>query len=133
MPNDTTLDAIVDNMTTATARTLAELDATMLHVAAHADNAAKLSTLVPGEDDATTHRALSEMYDRTRDRHVLSLAKLTQTYGEMMNKRELAAADVAPLLPEMRKALDRADAAQKRSATHRSAENVAAAKANKAK
>jgi hypothetical protein len=95
------------------------------------DHAATTSTLVPGEDDVTTHRALSEMYDRTRDKHVLTLAKLVQSYGEEMDKREISAAIAAPTLAEMRKALDRADAAQRKSASHRAAEQAAAARGSK--
>lgn len=116
----TMLDAIVNNTTDAR-EPLAERWPNELAGAPE-----PTSTLVPGEDDTTTHRALSEMYDRKRDAQLMALAKIVGTYGDEMNKREMSAANAAPLLAEMRKALDRADVAQRKSASHRAAEQAAA-------
>lgn len=82
-----------------------------------------LESLVPGEEDRTTFTALAELYDSKRDKAVACLSGVVQAYAADCEKRGtgMTAAVAAPMLAEMRKYLDAADAAQERAATHRRA------------
>lgn len=83
------------------------------------------STLVPGETDTNTYAALATMYDMRRDKALEGLAKLCADYGAAMEKREIDAVFAAPLVAEMRKALERAEGAQVRALAHRNAASKA--------
>lgn len=134
-PKTPLLDSITANLSDSNARTRAQLAATAApkfcdcgdalvenrcvneHCLAAAAGRVQKS-LVPGETDPTTFRALVELYDASRDKAIAGLAALTKSYGEELQKRDVSSAIAAPLLAEMRKALDRADAAQARSVAH---------------
>ena len=94
----------------------------------HVGNGVYVTTLddtapvtITHETAATTFLALAEYYDNRRDAAVEGAAKIIAAYGQEVQKRGngMTAAVAAPLLAEMRRYLDAADAAQHKAERNR--------------